>query len=219
MVHCWWWHSADDLHLVFRRWKTLETVFEVLGFRHHLWQYWVTRAMSAVTVYSSLVKVCGTVDVISINKLMAENVGQVISTLTPVTDNTDLPVWMISWLKSWMATWEWLSTRDFLSSSISTMWMLVCHSNRDNQWLCRLLSDFLELMWYIAKFFFLQNQDSLRPNWSLAICSQYELVIIACLQLFAWKGSKALIDLQNRNDESYVLVYSALAFVCEQAQI
>jgi len=48
--------------------------------------------MSAVTVYSSLVKVCGTVDVISINKLMAENVGQVISTLTPVTDNTDLPV-------------------------------------------------------------------------------------------------------------------------------
>jgi len=57
--------------------------------------------MSAVTVYSSLVKVCGTADVIpSINKLMAENVGQVISTLTPVTDNTDLPVRMISWLKS-----------------------------------------------------------------------------------------------------------------------
>jgi len=29
----------------------------------------------------------------------------------------------------------------------------------------------------------------------------------------------ALIDLLNRNDESYVLVYSALAFVSEQAQI
>jgi len=155
MVHHWWWHSADDLHVVFRRWKTLETetVCEVLGFRRHLWQYWVTRAMPAVTVYSSLVKVCGTVDVISINKLMAENVGQVISALTPVTDNTDLPVRMISWLKSWMKTWEWLSTRDFLSNSICTMWMLVSVLFKPRQPMVMSPTDFLELMWYIAKFF------------------------------------------------------------------
>ena len=39
--------------------------------------------------------------------------------------------------------------------------------------------------------FFFQNQDSLRPNWSLVTCIQCELVIIACLQLLkrlkAWR--------------------------------
>jgi len=42
---------------VFRRWNTLDTVFEVLGFSRQLWQYWVTRAKSAVNVHSSSAKV------------------------------------------------------------------------------------------------------------------------------------------------------------------
>jgi len=61
---------------------------------------------------------CGTADVIGVNKRVAENVGQIIFALTPITDNTDVPIRMILQLNSRMPTWEVVVKGDFQSSSI-----------------------------------------------------------------------------------------------------